>query len=142
MRRSLIILSGLVESITKMVTGCLRTTQVSIFLVWDKMERYATDLTFCFSFGFCFYFPLWLFSNFLISCLALPCPPVWKPKAVRRGIAIRAKVVQEVRYKNWNVLSCKWSMFFDMILNISFLNFRKMVLSKILWLTWLEGEGG
>ena len=34
------------------------------------MERYATDLTL--SFGFCNYFPLWLFFNFLISCLALP----------------------------------------------------------------------
>ena len=28
-----------------------------------KMERYATDLNV--SFGFCFYFPLWLFFNFL-----------------------------------------------------------------------------
>ena len=31
------------------------------------MEHYATDLTL--SFGFGFYFPLWLFFNFLISCL-------------------------------------------------------------------------
>ena len=60
-----------------------------------RMERYATDLTL--SFGFCFYFPLWLFFNFLISCLALPCPPVCKPEAVGRGIAIRAKEVQEGR---------------------------------------------
>ena len=61
----------------------------------NRMERYATDLTL--SFGFCFYFPLWLFFNFLISCLALPCLPVCKPEAVGRGIAIRAEVVQEGR---------------------------------------------
>ena len=55
------------------------------------MECYATDLSL--SFGFCFYFPLWLFFNFLISCLSLLSPPVCKPKAV--GIAIRAKVVKK-----------------------------------------------
>ena len=59
------------------------------------MERYSTDLTL--KFGFCFYFPLWLFFNFIISCLALLCLPVCKPEAVGRGIEIRAKVVQEGR---------------------------------------------
>ena len=44
------------------------------------MECNATDLTL--SFGLCFYFPLWLFFNFFISCLALPCPPVCKPQAI------------------------------------------------------------
>ena len=44
------------------------------------MEHYATDLTL--SFGFCFYIPLWLFFNFLISCLALLCLPVCKPKVL------------------------------------------------------------
>ena len=38
-----------------------------------------------FSFGFCFYFPLWLFFKFLISCLELPCPPVCKPEAIGNG---------------------------------------------------------
>ena len=33
------------------------------------MEHYATDLTL--SFGFWYYFPLWLFFNFRISCLVL-----------------------------------------------------------------------
>ena len=69
--------------------------QIKTFNFVKHMERYATDLTL--SFGFCFYFPLWLFFNFLISCLALPCPPVCKLEAVGRRIAIRAKVVQEGR---------------------------------------------
>ena len=34
---------------------------------WDQMERYATDLTL--SFGFCYYFSLWLFSIFLSPAL-------------------------------------------------------------------------
>ena len=59
------------------------------------MECYATDLTLV---GFVFiYFPLWLFFNFLISYLSLPCPPVCKPEAIGREIALRAKVVQEGR---------------------------------------------
>ena len=45
MRRSLV---GLVKSETKLVTGCLRTTKVVIFVVWDKKgflakyEKYGT----------------------------------------------------------------------------------------------------
>ena len=35
MKRSLIKLSRLVEYVTKMVTGCLRTKKVAIFFVWD-----------------------------------------------------------------------------------------------------------
>ena len=38
----------------------------------EPMKPYAIDLTL--SFGFCYYFTLWLFFKFLISCLALPCP--------------------------------------------------------------------
>ena len=60
-------------------TQCFPIISVEQFL-HNPMERYATDLSP--SFGFCFYFPLWLFFNFLISCLALPCPPVCKPEAL------------------------------------------------------------
>ena len=48
MRRSLFKLSGLVKSVTKMGTGCLRTTKVAIFEVKDrkgllaKNEKYGT----------------------------------------------------------------------------------------------------
>ena len=36
MKRSLVKLLGVIESVTNMVTGCLRTTKVAIFVVWDK----------------------------------------------------------------------------------------------------------
>ena len=62
------------------------------------MECYATYLNL--SFGFCFCFPVWLFFNFLISCLAILCPPVCKPEAIGHRIAIRAKVVQEGTLEN------------------------------------------
>ena len=52
-----------------------------------------------------FYFPLWLFFNFLISCLALLCLPVCKPEAVRQWISIRAEVVQEREIRKLNNLS-------------------------------------
>ena len=56
-----------------------------VILNWIvSMEHYATDFTL--SFGFCFYFPLWLFFNFIISCLTLPCPPVCKPQALGNGV--------------------------------------------------------
>ena len=48
MRRSLVQLSGLEDSVTKMVTGCLRMTKLAIFLVWylkgflAKYEEYGT----------------------------------------------------------------------------------------------------
>ena len=32
---NLVKLSGLVKSVTKMVTGCLRMTKVAIFVAWD-----------------------------------------------------------------------------------------------------------
>ena len=67
------------------------------------MEWYATDLTL--SFGFCYYFLLWLFFNFLISCLALPCPPVCKPEAVGLGIAQR-----EINDKNFFGLANRLSL--------------------------------
>ena len=35
MRRSLVMWSGLVKYVTRMVTGCLRMTKVLIFVVWD-----------------------------------------------------------------------------------------------------------
>ena len=37
-------------------------------------------------------------------------------------------------------LSCKWSKFFDITLNISSFRLREMGLSKIVWLAWLERE--
>ena len=48
MRRWLVQLSGLEESVTEMVTGCLRMTKLAIFLVWDlkgflaKYEEFGT----------------------------------------------------------------------------------------------------
>ena len=56
--------------------------------------------------------PLWLFFNFIISCLALPCLPVCKPKAVGGGIAIRAKVVQII-YTTYSIIvgSCNFAKF-------------------------------
>ena len=48
MRRSLVNLSELVKSVTKMVTGCLSMTKVDIFVVYElkglllKFEKYWT----------------------------------------------------------------------------------------------------
>ena len=36
LKRSLVNMSGSVESVTKVVTGCLRMTKVTIFVAWDK----------------------------------------------------------------------------------------------------------
>ena len=47
MKRSLVKLSGLVNDLTKIVIGCLRTTKVAIFALFDKKgfvkyEKYWT----------------------------------------------------------------------------------------------------
>ena len=48
MKRSIVKLLGIVKSVTKMVTGCLRTTKVPIFVAKDlkgllsKYEKYGT----------------------------------------------------------------------------------------------------
>ena len=49
MRRSFVKLSGLVEPVTKVVTGCLRMTKVAIFAVLDLkgLSKNIENMGFC-----------------------------------------------------------------------------------------------
>ena len=87
----IITLVELVWLAMRLISHKLNFTQ---WIRWN-LERYVTDLTL--GFGCFFYFPFWLFFNFIISCLSLPCPPVCKPEALGQMIGIRAKVVQKGR---------------------------------------------
>ena len=101
---------------------------------WNVMQQILT-----LSFGFCFYFPVIFQFSYLLpftivfaNLLARDC----RPRDCNKG----DKKIEVCVGDSSHSLFCKWSMFFDMILIISSLGKWEMGLSKIVWLTWLEGE--
>ena len=78
------------------------------------------------------FFPLWLFFNFLKTCLALPWEPICIPEAVGQEISISSNDLNVCEVTRKRTL-LRQSL-------ISSLHLREIVLSKIMWLAWSKGE--